>query len=102
MKHEHLPLAWIGTLVRPKQRKRDVRFCTRDVRSLIRADSLTAAARELGRYKLDLVGAQEVRCVKVGTVRKGDYNFFMEKDTKIINLEQDFFVHHRLERQLRG
>jgi len=30
-------------------------------RSLYRAVSLTAAARELARYRLDLVGVQEVR-----------------------------------------
>ena len=35
-----------------------------------------AAARELVRYKLDLVGVQEVRWDKGGTVRAGDYNFF--------------------------
>jgi len=34
------------------------------------------AARELARYKLDLVGIQEVRRAKGGTVRAGDYNFF--------------------------
>jgi len=32
-----------------------------NVRSLYRAGSLTAAARESARYKLDLVGVQEVR-----------------------------------------
>ena len=31
------------------------------VRSLYRAGSLNAAAKELARYKLDLVGVQEVR-----------------------------------------
>ena len=31
-----------------------------NVRSLYRAGSLKAAARELGRYKLDVVGVQEV------------------------------------------
>ena len=35
------------------------------------AGSLTAAARELARYKLDLVGVQEVRWDKGGTVRSG-------------------------------
>src|SRR5215469_944672 len=40
-----------------------------NVRSLYRAGSLTAAARELARYKLDLVGVQEVRWDKGGTVR---------------------------------
>jgi hypothetical protein len=32
-----------------------------NVRSLYRADSLIAAARELARYKLDLLGVQDVR-----------------------------------------
>jgi hypothetical protein len=41
------------------------------VRSLYRAGSLKAAARELARYKLDLVGVQEVRWDKGGTVRCG-------------------------------
>ena len=31
-----------------------------------------AAARELARYKLDLMGAQEVRWDKEGTVKAGD------------------------------
>jgi len=38
-----------------------MRFGTRNVRSMYRAVSLTAATRELARYKLDLVGVQEVR-----------------------------------------
>jgi exonuclease III len=37
-----------------------MRFGTWNVRSLYRASSLIAAARELVRYKLDLVGMQEV------------------------------------------
>jgi len=47
-------------------------FGTWNVRSLYRADSLTAAARELASYKLDLVGMQEDRWVKRGMVRAGD------------------------------
>ena len=46
---------------------------TWNIRSLYRAGSLKAAARELGRYKLDVVGVQEVRWNKGGTVREGDY-----------------------------
>ena len=38
-----------------------------------------AAARELARYKLDLVGVQEVRWEKEGTVKAGDYSFFYAK-----------------------
>jgi len=71
-----MPRTSIDTLVRPKQQKRDTRFGTQYVRSLYRVGTLTAAARELARYKLDLVGVQEVRWEKGGTVRAGDYNFF--------------------------
>ena len=56
-------------MVRPKQRKRDMRFCTWNIRSLYRAGSLTGAARELARYKLDLVGVKD----KGGTIRARDY-----------------------------
>jgi len=66
-----------------------MRFGIWNVRSLYRAGSLTAAARELARYELDLVGAQEVRWDKGGTVRAGDYNFSTDKEMKI-NWEQDF------------
>jgi hypothetical protein len=38
-----------------------MRFGKWNARGLYRADSLTAAARELARYKSDLVGVQEVR-----------------------------------------
>jgi hypothetical protein len=47
-------------LVRPKQQKKDMRFGIWNVRSLHRAGSLTAAARELARYKLDLAVVQEL------------------------------------------
>ena len=57
-----------------------MRFVTWNVRSLYRAGSLTAAARELAGYKLDLFGVQEVRWDKEGTVRAGDYNFSVEKE----------------------
>ena len=65
---------------RVRQRKRDIRVGTLNVRSLYRAGSLKAAARELARYKLDLVGVQEVRWDKGATVRAGDYNFFYGKN----------------------
>jgi len=66
-----------------------MRFGTRNVRSLYRSGSLTTAARELARYKLDLVGVKEVRWKEGGTVRAGAYIFFTEKEKKI-NCEQDF------------
>ena len=72
-----------------------MRFGTRNVRSLYRADSLTAADRQLARYKLDLVGVQEVRWDKVGTVRAEDYNLFYGKGKENHQLGTGFFVHHR-------
>jgi len=79
-----------------KARKRDLRFGTWNVRSLYRAGSLTAAARELTRFTLDLVGMQEVRWDKGGTVRAVDYNFFYEIGDKNRQLATGFFVHHQM------
>ena len=59
-----------------------MRFGTWYVRSLYRVGSLTATVRELARYKLDLVGVQEVRWNNGGTIRAGDYNFFCRKGNK--------------------
>jgi hypothetical protein len=56
-----------------------MRFGTWYVWSLYRAGSLIAAARELCRYKLDLVGVQEVGWDEGGTVKAGDYSFFNGK-----------------------
>jgi hypothetical protein len=41
-----------------------------------------AVARELARYKLDLVSVQEVRWDKEGTVKAGDYSFFYGKENE--------------------
>jgi exonuclease III len=56
-----------------------MRFGTWNVRSLNRSGSFMTVARELATYKLDLVGVQEIRWDKGGTVRAGDYIFSMEK-----------------------
>ena len=52
-----------------------MRFGMWNVMNLYRSVTLTAAARELARYKLDLVGLQEVRWDKRGQFKSRDYNF---------------------------
>jgi len=60
-------------------RKRDILLGTWNVRSLYRTGSLTAAARELARFKLDSVGMHDVRWDKGDTVRAGDYIFLWKR-----------------------
>jgi len=57
----HLDLRGGGVFLEEvsRSRKRDILLGTWNVRSLYRAGSLMAAARELPRYKLDLVAVQE-------------------------------------------
>jgi len=75
----------------------DVKFSTWNFRGQYRSGSLTIAARELARYKLDLVGVQEVRWDKWGTVRAGDYNFLFGKGNENHRLgKRYFFLHHRM------
>jgi len=50
-----------------------------NVRSRYRVGSLTTSARKLARYKLDLVGVQDIRWGSGDTVRAGDYIFFYGK-----------------------
>jgi exonuclease III len=83
-------------MIQPKNWKMDMRFGTWNVRSLYRSGSLKTVARELGKYKLDLVGVQEVRWDKGGTERAEDYTFFYGAGNEDHQLGTGFFVHKRM------
>jgi hypothetical protein len=53
-------------------------------------------ARELAKYKLDLVGVQNVRWDKEGTVRDREYTFFYGKGQENHQLGTGYFVHQRI------
>jgi hypothetical protein len=53
-------------------------------------------SRELARYKLDLVGSQEVGWEGGGTEPAGVYTFFYGKGNETHELGTDCFVHKRI------
>ena len=57
---------FLEEVLRSRKRNRDILVGTWNVRILYGAGSLMATARELARYKLDLVGLQEARWGKRG------------------------------------
>jgi hypothetical protein len=73
-----------------------MRFTTRNIRSMYRAGSLRAVAEEISKYKLDLVGEQEVRWDGGGTQPAGEYIFFYGKGNENLELGTGFFVHERI------
>jgi hypothetical protein len=68
-----------------------MRFGTWNVRSLYRGGSLMIVSRELARYKLDLVGVQEVRWEGGGTQIAGEYAFFYGNGNENQELGTGFF-----------
>jgi exonuclease III len=74
----------------------DMRFGMWNVRGLYRSGSLKTVSGELAKYKLDLVGVQEVRWDKGGIEPAGNYTFFYGNGNADHNLGTGFFVHKRI------
>ena len=72
-----------------------MKYRTWNVRSLPRSGSLTTVAKELTRYKLNLVCVQEVRWDKGSTSTAGDYNLFYRKKRKSSTRDRNF-LHYRI------
>jgi hypothetical protein len=74
----------------------DVRFGFLNVWSLYRAGSLVTVSKELSKFKLYLVGVQEVRWEGSGTQPAGEYTFFYGKGNVNHELGTGFFVHKKI------
>jgi hypothetical protein len=71
-------------------------FGTWKIRSLHWTGSLKTVARELGKYRSDLVGVKKIRWEKGGTERAEDYIFSYGKGNGDHRLRTDFFIQKKI------
>jgi hypothetical protein len=85
MKIHKKPWTWTDSLdKRTKRKNMNMRFGTWNVGSMYRAGSLRVVVEEITKYKLDLVGVQEVRRDRGGTEPAGQYIFFYGRGIRIM------------------
>jgi exonuclease III len=75
-----------------KLRKMDVRFGTWNVRGLNRVGLLMTAVKEISKYKLDLVGIQEIRWDRGRPNQQANIYFSMGMGMRIMNYIQISFT----------
>jgi exonuclease III len=73
-----------------------MRFGTWNVSSMYTAGSLRAVTEAISKYKLNLVGVQEVRRGGGASEPAGEYTFFYGKEKEKNEVGTGFFVHKRI------